>query len=58
MKKIILSSLVALALGYTNTSAQEIKFYADENGQVFITPAKGRIELNIDPIQTIKACLV
>ncbi len=45
MKKIILSAVTALTIGSLSASASDIKFYVDENGQVFTTQAEGRTEL-------------
>jgi hypothetical protein len=45
MKKIVLSTLAALTLGSVVASATELKFYQDENGQVFTKPAEGRVAL-------------
>jgi len=42
MKKIVLSSLVALTLGAISANADSVKLYQDEAGQVFTTPAEGR----------------
>ncbi|MCF6309279.1 MAG: hypothetical protein L3J19_02220 [Sulfurimonas sp.] len=44
MKKIVLSTLAAVAIGATSLSATQ--FYVDDNGQVFINPAEGRKALN------------
>lgn len=46
MKKIVLSSLVALTIGTVSATAGEMKFYQDEVGQVFTTPAEGRTEIS------------
>ena len=45
MKKMILSAVTALTIGSLSASASDIKFYVDENGQVFTTQADGRTEL-------------
>jgi len=42
MRKIVLSSLVALTLGSVASNASDLKLYQDENGQVFTQPADGR----------------
>ncbi len=42
MKKIVLSSLVALSLGTISATADSVKLYQDEVGQVFTKPAEGR----------------
>ena len=45
MKKIVLSTISALALSSV-ANASEIKLYADAAGQVFTTPAEGRVLLD------------
>jgi hypothetical protein len=55
MKKIVLSTLVAVALGTVSAAAGDIKFYTDENGQVFVKPGKGRTELNVNPKEVMNA---
>jgi len=42
MKKIVLSTLAALTLGSAALNANSMKFYQDENGQVFTSAAEGR----------------
>ena len=42
MKKIVLSALAVLTLGSVAASAGSLKFYVDEQGQVFTTAAEGR----------------
>ena len=44
MKKIVLSSLVALSIA-TVASAADVKFYTDANGQVYTTAGEGRTEV-------------
>jgi len=55
MNKIVLSSLLALILGTVSATAGDIKFYTDSNGQVFVTPGKGRTELNVNPQKVLDA---
>jgi hypothetical protein len=55
MKKIVLSSLVALTLGTVSATAGEMKFYTDDNGQVYVTPGKGRTELKANPSEVMGA---
>lgn len=55
MKKIVLSSLVALAIGTVSATAGEMKFYTDDNGQVFVTPGNGRTELKANPSEVMEA---
>ncbi|MBN2782402.1 MAG: hypothetical protein JXQ66_04105 [Campylobacterales bacterium] len=55
MKKIALSSLVALSIGLVPANAGELKFYTDANGQVFVTPGEGRTLLQADPQEVMNA---
>ena len=55
MKKIVLSTLAALTIGTVSATAGDIKFYTDENGQVFVTPGKGRTELKANPQEVMNA---
>ena len=48
MKKIVLSSLVALTLGTVSATAGDVTFYQDANGQVFTQPAEGRVAINLE----------
>jgi hypothetical protein len=48
MKKTVLSTFAALALGTITLSASSIKLYQDEKGQVFTTPAEGRTLIKDD----------
>ena len=45
MKKIVLSALAALTIGTVGASASDVKFYTDENGQVFTSAGEGRTAL-------------
>ncbi len=45
MKKTVISTIAALAIGATGLSASQ--FYVDEKGQVFIAPAEGRKPLDM-----------
>ncbi|MDF1874750.1 hypothetical protein JHD48_03250 [Sulfurimonas sp. SAG-AH-194-I05] len=54
MKKIVLSTLLAVTLGTVSASAG-MKFYTDANGQLFVTPGKGRTELNVNPQEVMDA---
>ncbi len=45
MKKIVLSALAALTIGTLGASAGDVKFYTDDNGQVFTTAGEGRTEI-------------
>lgn len=45
MKKTILSSLAILTITALSSEASDVKFYTDDKGQVFATPAEGRVEL-------------
>ncbi|WP_415397426.1 hypothetical protein [Sulfurimonas sp. CS5] len=45
MKKIVLSALAALTIGTVAASAGDVKFYTDDNGQVFTTAGEGRTEI-------------
>ena len=47
MKKIVLSAIAALTLASLSVSADEIKLYQNENGQVFTTPAADRTALDM-----------
>jgi len=44
MKKIILSAAAVLTIGSLSASASDIKFYVDDQGQLFTTKAEGRVE--------------
>ena len=55
MKKIVLSSLVALTLGTVSATAGDMKFYTDANGQLFITAGEGRTLLQADPKEVMSA---
>jgi len=55
MKKIVLSSLVALTLGTVSATASDMKFYTDANGQLFITPGEGRTLLQANPKEVMEA---
>ncbi|MCK4974823.1 MAG: hypothetical protein KAR81_06185 [Sulfurimonas sp.] len=55
MKKIVLSTLVAVTLGTVSATAGSIKFYTDANGQVFVKPGEGRTELNVNPQEVMNA---
>jgi hypothetical protein len=55
MKKIVLSSLLAISLGTVSATAGSIKFYTDANGQVFVKPGKGRTLLNVNPQEVMNA---
>ncbi len=55
MKKIVLSSLVALTLGTVSATASDMKFYTDANGQLFITAGEGRTLLQADPKEVMNA---
>ncbi|HUH43187.1 MAG TPA: putative porin [Sulfurimonas sp.] len=46
MKKIVLSTIAALAIGATGLSATQ--FYVDDNGQVFTTKGEGRKAINLE----------
>ena len=48
MKKIVLSTLAALTIYTVSATAEDIKFYKDTNGQVFTTPAEGRVAINLE----------
>ncbi len=48
MKKIVLSSLVALTLGTVAANAGATKLYQDENGQVFTQAGEGRTAIKTD----------
>lgn len=53
MKKIVLSALAALTIGTVAASAGDVKFYTDDNGQVFTTAGEGRTLIkNIDQKST------
>lgn len=54
MKKIVLSTLVAVTLGTVSASAG-MKFYTDANGQVYVTPGEGRTELKANPSEVMGA---
>ncbi|MEA3331699.1 MAG: hypothetical protein U9Q29_08420 [Campylobacterota bacterium] len=45
MNKIVLSALAALTIGTLSATAGDVKFYTDDNGQVFTTAGEGRTEL-------------
>ncbi|EQB39344.1 hypothetical protein M947_07745 [Sulfurimonas hongkongensis] len=45
MKKTILISLAVLTISALEADASDIKLYTDDKGQVFTTPADGRVEL-------------
>lgn len=47
MKKIVLSTIAALAVSATSLSAAQ-QFYVDEKGQVFTTAAEGRVAINLE----------
>ena len=57
MKKIVLSTILAITLGTVSATAS-IKFYTDANGQVFVTPGEGRTELNVNPQEVLNAMQV
>ncbi|MCW8955130.1 MAG: putative porin, partial [Sulfurimonas sp.] len=46
MKKIVLSTIAALAVATTSLSATQ--FYQDKNGQVFTTAAEGRVAIDLE----------
>lgn len=47
MKKIVLSTIAALAVSATSLSAAQ-QFYVDDKGQVFTTAAEGRTAINVE----------
>lgn len=47
MNKIVLSALAALTIGTISASAGDVKFYTDDNGQVFTTAGEGRSEVKM-----------
>lgn len=55
MRKIVLSTVVAVTLGTISATAGDIKFYTDANGQVFVTPGQGRTELKANPSDVMNA---
>ena len=44
-KKIVLSTLTALAITTLSANANDVKLYSDADGQVFATAGEGRVEL-------------
>lgn len=47
MNKIVLSALAALTIGTLSASAGDVKFYTDDNGQVFTTAGENRSEVKM-----------
>lgn len=48
MKKIVLSTLAAVAISATSLSAAQFTLYTDANGQVYTTSGEGRTELVLE----------
>jgi hypothetical protein len=56
MNKVVISAVTALAISITSADAMDM--YVDEKGQVFITPAKGRVSIDSPEAEAIKAKLL
>jgi len=56
MKKIVISAITAMAITVTSASAMDL--YVDQNGQVFITPAEGRVHIESQAAKDIKKNLM